>query len=113
MSRRLMIVVLAIAGLLAGAYFMPQVNPFFASSPRINRGEARRVVEQCLAQQEFDKRGFFSDQLFLYDTSGLDYLMGVFGVKPIIKVGREDSRNLAIKDFWICCIAAATARQRH
>lgn len=97
MPRRFLIFLFAVCGLAIGAYLMPQVNPFFASNPRIGRLEAKRIVEECLRQQKFDSNGFFSDEVFNYDASGLDYLMGVFGVKPIIELGREDRLPLS---YW-------------
>lgn len=97
MPRKFLISILAVAGLAIGVYFMPKVNPFFASNPRIDRAEARRAAEKCLQQQGFDSRGYFADEVFVYDGSGLDYLMGVFGVAPIIEIGREDRLPLS---YW-------------
>ncbi len=100
MPRRFLIFLLAVCGLAIGAYLMPQVNPFFASNPSIGRVEAKRIVEACLREQKFDAQGFFCDDFFLYDASGLDYLMGTFGVKPIIELGREDRLPLSYWQFF-------------
>ncbi len=88
MSRRFLAAVVAIIGLTAGAYLMPQVNPFFASRPQLTRGEARSLAENYVKQQGFDVDDFFCDALFAYDVSGLDYLMGLFGVKPVLALSR-------------------------
>ncbi|MDZ7360678.1 MAG: SpoIIE family protein phosphatase [candidate division KSB1 bacterium] len=99
MSRRLLVAVFAIIGLAIGAYLMPQVNPYFASRPELARGEARRIVDACLKQQGFDVSGFFNEAIFVYDHSGLDYLMGTFGVKPVIDLGRDDRLPLSYWQF--------------
>jgi len=99
MPRRVILAVSAIIGLAIGAYLMPQVNPNFAGSPQITRGQAQRIVEECLQRQKFDARGFFSDEVFVHDISGLDYLMGVFGVKPVIDWAREERLPLSYWQF--------------
>jgi hypothetical protein len=98
-SRRFLVAVFAIIGLALGAYLMPQVNPYFASRPQLTRGEARSLVEACLKQQGFEVSGFFNDAIFIYDHSGLDYLMGTFGVKPVIDMGRDDRLPLSYWQF--------------
>jgi len=89
----------AVAGLIIGAYLMPQVNPFFASRPALTRGEAKTLVEDYLRQQGFEVGDFFNDAIFLYDVTGLDYLMGEFGVKPVIAMGRDDRLPLSWWQF--------------
>jgi sigma-B regulation protein RsbU (phosphoserine phosphatase) len=100
MLRRLLIFGLAAAGLIVGAYVMPRINPFFASSPRVGRSEAKQIAEACLRDQRFDNQGFFCDEFFDYHASGLDYLMGVFGVETIIDLGREDRLPLSYWQFY-------------
>jgi hypothetical protein len=95
MFRRLLAAVFAIIGLAAGAYLMPQINPFFASRPALSRSEARAIAENYLQQQGFDVSGFYSDALFAYDVSALQYLMGVFGVKPVIERSRAEQLQLS------------------
>jgi hypothetical protein len=99
MSRHLMLAIFAMLGLALGAYLMPQINPFFASRPRITRGQAGDIVNECLKQQNFDVSSFFSDAIFIYDFSGLDYLMGEFGVKRVIDIGREERLPLSYWQF--------------
>ncbi len=88
---------LALLSFIVGAFIMPQINPFFASDPQVTRGEAGQVVQHCLRQQGFDAGQFFQDAIFIYDGSGLDYLMSEFGVAPIIARGREDRLPLS---YW-------------
>lgn len=94
-SRRLLVAVVAIIGLATGAYLMPQINPYFASRPELTRGEARSLAENYIKQQGFDVSGFFCDALFAYDDSALDYLMGLFGVKPVLELSREERLPLS------------------
>jgi len=98
-SRGWLIAGLAVIGLAIGAYLMPQVNPFFASRPALTRGAARSLAENYIKQQGFDVSDFFCDALFAYDVSALDYLMGVFGVKPVIEQSREDRLPLSWWQF--------------
>jgi hypothetical protein len=95
LSRRLLVAGFAVIGLVAGAYLMPQVNPYFASRPRLTRGEAMSIAENYVKQQGFDVSDFFCDALFAYDVSALDYLMGPFGVKPVIELSREERLPLS------------------
>lgn len=99
MSRSLVLSILAITGVAVGAYWMPQVNPYFASRPQITRGQARVVVDEVLKLQNFDASDFYNDAIFIYDYSGLDYLMGAFGVKPVIDMGREERLPLSYWQF--------------
>lgn len=89
----------ALVSLVLGAFLMPRLNPYFATDVKITRAEAEAVVQSCLQQQGFDAGGFFQDAIFIYDGSGLDYLMSVFGVAPIIALGREDRLPLAHWQF--------------
>ncbi|MGH7495254.1 MAG: PP2C family protein-serine/threonine phosphatase [bacterium] len=90
---------IALVSLVLGALIMPQINPYFASDPRVTRSEAKQVVEACLRQQGFDAGKFYYDAIFIYDASGLDYMMSAFGVAPIIALGREDRLPLSYWQF--------------
>ncbi len=94
-SRRLLVAGFAVIGLAAGVYLMPQINPYFASRPQLTRGDARSIAENYIKQQGFDVSDFFCDALFAYDVSALDYLMGLFGVKPVIELSREERLPLS------------------
>ncbi len=96
-SRNALLVVAAVCSLGFAAYIMPRLNPFFAGSAQITRAEARGVVEAALQKHNWKVDGYYCDGLFLYDGSGLDYLMGTFGVETIIARGREDELPLT---FW-------------
>jgi hypothetical protein len=93
--RRFLVAVLAIIALAAGAYVMPQVNPFFASRPTLSRSEARAIADNYLKQQGYDLSGFYVDAFFAYDVSGLHYLMSVFGVTPVIERSRAEQLQLS------------------
>ncbi len=94
-SHRLLVAGFAVIGLAVGAHLMPQINPFFASRPQLTRGEARSLAENYIKQQGFDVSDFFGDALFAYDVSALDYLMGLFGVKPVLELSREERLPLS------------------
>jgi hypothetical protein len=94
-SRRLLVAGFAVIGLAAGVYLMPQVNPYFASRPQLTRGEARSIAENYIKQQGFDVSDFFCDAIFAYDVSALDYLMGLFGVQPVLELSREERLPLS------------------
>ncbi len=97
LSRNALLIFVALFSLVIAIYLMPRLNPFFASSPHLTRAQARAVVEECLQRQKWNVEGFFCDALYLYDGSGLDYLMGTFGTNPIIALGREDRLPLS---YW-------------
>jgi hypothetical protein len=98
-SRRLLVAGFAVIGLVAGAYLMPQINPYFASRPQLTRGEARNIAENYLRQHGFEVSDFFCSALFAYDASALDYLTGVFGVKAVIEQSRENRLPLSWWQF--------------
>jgi len=99
MSRRLLLIVSAVLALAAGVYFMPRVNPYFAARVKLSRQAAQSVVEASLKQQDLDAAGFLHDAIFLYDGSGLDYLMETFGVAPVLKAGQENRLPLCWWQF--------------
>ena len=99
MSRRLALFIFALLGLALGVYFMPRVNPFFASRPELNRNEARTIVDQYAQQRGYDLREFFSDGIYIYDGFGLEYLMEKSGVGPAIALGRADRLPLSYWQF--------------
>ncbi|MDZ7289999.1 MAG: SpoIIE family protein phosphatase [candidate division KSB1 bacterium] len=99
MFRHFALTIFALIGVVLGVYLMPQINPFFASRPEVTRSQARAIVDECLERQNFDVSDFYCDAIYIYDHSGLDYLMGAFGVKPIIELGREDRLPLSYWQF--------------
>lgn len=96
-SRLLLLTMLALAGLALGVYFMPKINPYFASRLEITRSQAAALADECLQRNRFDASSFFCDGIFVYDASGIEYLMGEFGVQPIMALGRTGSLPLS---FW-------------
>ncbi len=99
LSRNALLLLAALCSLGLVAYLMPRLNPFFAGSPQITRGQARAVVDRALQQQNWNVNGFFSDAIFFYDRSALDYLMGTFGIQPVITRGQQDSLPLSSWHF--------------
>ncbi|MCG3155880.1 MAG: hypothetical protein DKINENOH_02488 [bacterium] len=96
-SRLVTLGLLALAGLVLAIHFMPRINPFFAADVRLNKSQARAVADSCLQQHNFSVAGFFSDGLFVYDGSALEYLMSRFGVQPIMEQARAGQLPTA---FW-------------
>ena len=96
-SRGVLLLVAALSSIGLVMYMMPRVNPFFAGAPQITRAEARAVVEATLQKHKWKVDGYICDGLFLYDGSGLDYLMGTFGVRSMIARGRAEELPLS---FW-------------
>ena len=97
MSRRLVIIFLALAGLAVGVYLMPRVNPSFAGIPQIGRDQVSRLVQEFLQQRKFDPSGFHCDKVFVHDGTALDYLIDEFGVERVIELGRQDQFPLL---YW-------------
>lgn len=96
-SRNTLLILTALLSLGFAAYMMPRLNPFFAGSPQITRGEARAVVKRALQERNWNVPGFFSDGIFLYDRSALDYLMGTFGIQPIMARAQQGTLPLS---YW-------------
>lgn len=96
-SRNALLVVVALCSLGFAAYMMPRLNPFFAGSSQITRAEARAVVETVLQKNNWNVDGYSCDEIFLYDGSALDYLMGKFGVPSMIARGSADELPLT---YW-------------
>lgn len=98
-SRRLLLLIFALLGLALGVYFMPRVNPFFASRPELNRNDAKKIVENYAQQRGYDLQRFSCDGIYVYDGFGLEYLMERSGVEPVIALGREDRLPLSYWQF--------------
>ena len=98
-NRRLALSIFAFIGLALGVFFMPRVNPFFASRPELNRNEAKTIVENYAQQRGYDLREFFSGGIYVYDGFGLEYLMEKSGVGPVIALGRADHLPLSYWQF--------------